>query len=286
MKAWRDILRPRTLLLTAIALSAVVAALVFAPGVKSAVRDAIAPYERATASAASAFDSAGKSSATLRSENAALRHRVTELEQRVAVLQAADADNATFRRQAGFAIGHRSFIPAEVLSVGGSDGWTQRLHIDKGLRHGVQRNATVISAHGLVGRIVSVSETTAEVLLVSDPNSRVACILDPAVPGGVGIVSGCGGLAVGAGSGVTLLHTPNALRLDYLHKDAQIPRSAVVVTSGHGGLFPPGILVGRVREVRLDPSGLYLQAEVVPDVDFTSLRFVAVIKTERGLPDA
>ena len=278
MKAWRDILRPRTLLLTAIALSAVVAALVFAPGVKSAVRDAIAPYERATASAASAFDSAGKSSATLRSENAALRHRVTELEQRVAVLQAADADNATFRRQAGFAIGHRSFIPAEVLSVGGSDGWTQRLHIDKGLRHGVQRNATVISAHGLVGRIVSVSETTAEVLLVSDPN--------PAVPGGVGIVSGCGGQAVGAGSGVTLLHTPNALRLDYLRKDAQIPRSAVVVTSGHGGLFPPGILVGRVREVRLDPSGLYLQAEVVPDVDFTSLRFVAVIKTERGLPDA
>ena len=286
LKAWRDILRPRTLLPAAALVAAAAVVLVFAPEVKSLVRDAGAPYERAAAGAASAFDSAGKSPSALRAENAELRRRVAELEQRVAVLQAADMEHAKLRRQAGFAIDHRSLVPAEVLSVGGTDGWTQRLRIGKGRRHGVLRNAAVVSRHGLVGRVISVSETTSEVLLVSDPNSRVACALDPPVPGGVGIVSGRGGAAVGEGAGLTLLQTPAPLRLDYLRKDAQIPGGACVVTSGQGGLFPPGLLVGRVREVRLDPTGLYLQAEVVPDVDIPSLRYVAVLKTARETPEA
>lgn len=212
----------------------------------------------------------------VQAENQRLGRRVRELEEASLVARSVEMENRDLRRQLGLVRSRLGWATAEVLSLGGSDGWSQRIRISKGRLHGVRVHCPVLSAQGLVGRVVEVTATTADVLLISDPNSQVACAFDPEVPSARGILMG-GGLRCVDDARLELLHTVEPLRLAYLEKDAEIPASARVVTSGLGGVYPRGIPVGLVIETRPDPSGLFQRSSVVPFVDFRQLRQVTVL---------
>jgi rod shape-determining protein MreC len=121
----------------------------------------------------------------------------------------------------------------------------------------------VLTDEGLVGRTTTVSANIAVVLLVSDENCRVAASVEGTRE--QGIVTG-----ERVAGGVSPM-----LDLNFLSKQAQLKPGQKVYTSGVGGVFPSGLLVGTVRSFQI--RGLDAQAKLVPAVDLAKLEDVFVV---------
>ena len=65
--------------------------------------------------------------------------------------------------------------------------------------------------------------------------------------------------------------------MDYIPRDQKIFENDEVMTSGLGGVYPEGLVVGTVSRMDMDPSGLYQRADVVPSADLSDLRYVFVV---------
>jgi rod shape-determining protein MreC len=150
--------------------------------------------------------------------------------------------------------------------VGGGSGPRGALRVDKGSLAGVAEGAVVSVPEGLVGRVVSVTPHTCEILLVTDPSLKVAC--EVALPGGDFLR---GTLAGGSDERLALRH---------ILSKAEVPPRSPVFTSGLGGVFPKGIAVGTLLEVRQDRDSPRREGEVLPAVDFSTLKDV-FIRRER-----
>lgn len=195
------------------------------------------------------------------------------------LLRAYQEENAALRLHLGFVERNPALVVAEVVSFGGADAWSQRIRLGKGTAAGIALNTPVLSTEGLVGHVVEVTETTADVLLVSDPNSHVACVVaDAAGQRRHGILTGSGAAFPGAGAAAA------PLRLDYLDRQNPPAPGSQVVTSGLGGIFPAGLAVGRIRDVSLDSSGLFARALVDPAVPLRELRTAYVLTGWEGRP--
>ena len=195
------------------------------------------------------------------------------------LLRAYQEENAALRLHLGFVERNPALIVAEVVSFGGADAWSQRIRLGKGSAAGIVPNAPVLSTEGLVGHVIEVTETTADVLLVSDPNSHVACaVVDTTGVRRHGILTGSGATFPGAGAGAA------PLRLDYLDRQGIPAPGAPIETSGLGGIYPAGLAVGRVRDVSLDSGGLYARALVEPAVPLRELRTAYVLTGWEGKP--
>jgi rod shape-determining protein MreC len=205
----------------------------------------------------------------------ALQKEVADLRRQVWQARIVEEENKQLRALAGAAPRDAGrLILCEVINRGDTTGIWQTLRLDRGRAHGVEPQQAVMSARGLVGRTVRVSETTSEVLLITDPTARVACRVSRSDVRG--ILEGTGVSVLGR-PGLRIYVAPQPATLDYLPADAQIARGEEVYTSGWGGIFPEGLLVGYVKSVSLDRSRLYQVAEIVPSADLLSLRFVFVI---------
>lgn len=114
---------------------------------------------------------------------------------------------------------------------------------------------------GLVGRVIAVTPHTSEVLLLIDPTLKVACEVE------------CAGAVV---RGISCGGTEDLLVLRHLSSEAEIPPRSQVLTSGLGGIFPKGLPVGTLLEVREDRGVSKREGEVQPAVDFTTLKDVFI----------
>ena len=158
--------------------------------------------------------------------------------------------------------------PVLAAKVIGRDptGWFQSVMIDKGKNSGIKINMPVVNAEGVVGKLVSVSYNYSKVLLIIDQNSSVDCIIQR---------SRDNGIVKGLSSKVCVL--------DYFLKTSDVRVGDVVVTSGLGRIFPKGIPVGEVIEVK-DPSGeLFKDVKIRPMVDFSKLEELLIILKEDPL---
>jgi len=170
-------------------------------------------------------------------------------------------------------------VACPVLSQGGTTGWQRQVRIGRGTHDGLRPGDPVLVADGLVGRVDRVTERMADVLLISDPNSRIACELDPP-PVGMDAVRGllCGGGGHAAGPGaLTLLYVMDPLRLRFIKRDAEPAPRSRVVTSGLGGVFPRGLPVGFILDSTAEPNSLYREADVMPAADLDALEIVFVL---------
>jgi len=198
-------------------------------------------------------------------ENQKMAGDIVELKSEIFALEELERENIILRQQLGFA--QRSdlkLIAAEVIARD-ITGWWQTIRLNKGATHGITINQAVITEKGLVGRIVEVTHRTSDVLLISDPNCKVSCRLPR--NDGFGILSG---------SGVSWLGKVYC-KLDLINKSLSLEQRDELITSGLGGIFPKGILVGYVEDIKLDDSGLYKQATVLPAEDLSSLNYVFVV---------
>jgi rod shape-determining protein MreC len=142
--------------------------------------------------------------------------------------------------------------------------WWRTIQIDLGTRDGLRENLPVLTMDGLVGRVASVRLTSAQVILLGDPNCRVSALVeDPAQD--IGILSSSGPL------------DSSLLDLSYLTGDANLKPGQNVVTSGLGGIFPKGIPIGRVVDAQSLEFGLTTGARVKLNADLGALDKVWVL---------
>lgn len=156
----------------------------------------------------------------------------------------------------------------QTANVIGRDttGLLRSIIIDRGSRDGISVGMPVVTDLGLVGRVFRVAATTAQVQLVTDTNSYVNARLQ---------TSRCEGSVVGTASG--------DLRLTFVPLNDEIKDGDSVVTSGIGGKFPRGIVIGQVTTSRLDDSKLFQEAVVRSLVDFNRLEIVLVVTSFQPL---
>ena len=172
-----------------------------------------------------------------------------------------------------------------------------RLKIDRGNRE-VATDMPVITSEGPVGRVEKVYGDYADVVLISDPSSRIDVVIrDPAQPatqgtgatGTTGITGATGarGLLVGLGRPDSY-----ACKIEWLERqgrpspgpDAKVKVGDEVVTSGLGASFPAGLVIGKVARI-IGDDGLFQSVEVSPSVDVSRVRAVMVLLAPPPPPD-
>src|SRR5205807_2611889 len=153
-------------------------------------------------------------------------------------------------------------VPAVVVARDSST-WWRTITINRGKEDSIETDMSVVTDEGLVGKTTTVSANISVVLLISDENCKVACSVEGSRE--QGIVSG---------ERVTGSVTP-MLDLNFLSKQANLPAGAKVYTSGVGGVFPSGLLVGTVQSFKV--RELDGQARVGPAVDLSHLEDVFVV---------
>lgn len=149
-------------------------------------------------------------------------------------------------------------LPARVIAEDASS-WFRTVTIDKGSEQGVIEGLPVVVAEGVVGRVVRSSPRYSRVLLVTDASSAVASLLQTNRARGV-----C------RGQGEQLV-------FDFVLRQEEVKVGDRVVTSGMGGVFPKGLVIGHVRSVDRQEYGLFQMIEVAPSVDFSHLEEVLVL---------
>lgn len=165
-------------------------------------------------------------------------------------------------------------VACEVIARDDGCGWWQTIRLDKGREEGITENMPVITPDGIVGRTTEVSAGTCDVLLVSDRSFKASVRFEQ--EGSFGILHG-GGVSLRGTHSTGVLCVPSPFQADYIRKDLEIKAGELVVTSGLGGVFPAGLVVGRVIRRTPDESGLYQHAEVEPAADLARLRQVLVV---------
>lgn len=219
--------------------------------------------------------------------NQELESQIERLRLDAALLEQVAAENLELRRQSALSIPARGrLVPCTVVSKGGSTGWWRQIRLDKGRTDGLAAGDPVVTADGLIGRVSDLSATTAEVRLITDPNSQIACRLDFVSPT-TGVIRGILG---GSGWGTSnpnlpeLMYVIEPLRLRYLERDFDPPPRTRVVTSGLGGRLPDGLLVGYLLNSEIDANGLYRLGDVMPAADLATLSLVHVLTGTGGAP--
>ena len=159
-------------------------------------------------------------------------------------------------------------LAAQVIGTSGSE-QSRVLYIDKGSNDGLKPDMAVITPTGIVGKIVQVSASSAQVLPINDQLSGVGAALKD---------SRLQGILKGAPNGTTTLQ--------YIMSDEPVKPGETVITSGGDRIFPKGLLVGTVASVE-PGKDLFLNIRVIPSARLDRLEEVLVVtKIEEKFPDA
>lgn len=143
--------------------------------------------------------------------------------------------------------------------------WFNIFTIDKGKNDGIEVNDVVVTAKGLVGRITEVGPSYAKVVSIIDSNSSVGAIVTRTQD-------------IAIADGELALSEEGLCRLNYVTSGAKLIVGDMIETSGLGGIYPKGILIGSVTEVKDSISGISGYAIIKPAVDFERIREVLVIR--------
>jgi rod shape-determining protein MreC len=153
--------------------------------------------------------------------------------------------------------------PAQVV-LGDPANWWRTVQIDLGGRDGVKVNSPVMTSEGLIGRIASVSLTRSQVVLLGDPNCKVAARVDNQNRD-TGVIGGSGPLESGI------------VEMVYLSRTAELKPGQNVWTSGMGGIFPKDILIGKVVDSRSEDYGMSVVARIKLAANLNALEEVWVM---------
>ena len=152
-------------------------------------------------------------------------------------------------------------VPARIIGWDPSP-WRKSFILDNGENEGIHKDMPVVSFEGLVGRVLDVGPETSRVILLTDLDARVSSMTDQTRA--TGIIAGGGG---------------SKLKMMYLDLESGVQVQETALTSGLGGLFPKGLRIGKVISVTRDPSGLHLNAEIEPFVQFSKLEEVVCLNS-------
>lgn len=200
----------------------------------------------------------------IRAENDELRKEISELRLQLVDLAEYQQENERLRDLLNMAEDVSSqfeYVTTTVVNRSQSS-WYKTLVISGGEDMGFAVDMPVVSAQGLVGRIINTSANTAEVLLITDREGAISAMVQNTRT--VGVVEGDGET-----SELSMIRVPY---------DAEIENYQQIITSGYGGVYPKGLLVGYINSIELQSDGLMLDIDVRSYVDFNRLEEVMVLK--------
>ena len=151
-------------------------------------------------------------------------------------------------------------ISSEIIGKD-STNWCKNILLDKGSEDGISINMPVVTYNGVVGKIHEVTNHTAKVLLINDINSSIAVLIQR---------NRAEGILIGKGK--------DYCTIKYLRRDVEVKKGDRVITSGMGGVFPKGLIVGTVNKIQKKNYGLFQYAEVIPEANISKLEEVFIIE--------
>lgn len=145
------------------------------------------------------------------------------------------------------------------------------LRIDRGQQDMVSLNDPVVDARGLVGRVIRVADRSAEVLLLTHSQFAVDSLNQ---------TSRVRALVMGAGDELDFKRMPFLAKFEFFRLEGQIEDGDLFVTSGLLGMYPKGIPVGFVYDLKRDENGVIQKAKLMPASDLAKLEYVWVIRMQ------
>ncbi|MGG0287994.1 rod shape-determining protein MreC [Peribacillus butanolivorans] len=202
-------------------------------------------------------------------ENKKLKARLDEYVLLKTQVQDLKEENEVLRDNLGKEDDLRKYSPIQATVIGRNpERWHEMLTINKGKRNGLKKNMAVITSTGLVGKVKVATEFTASVQLLSsvDKTNRVSAIVQ-GKDKAYGLIEGFD-------------DKKNLLLMKKIPYDKKIKKNSMVITSGYGGIFPKGLPIGKVVDVKVDQYGLNQTAYIEPSTDFYDINNVMVVKRE------
>lgn len=198
---------------------------------------------------------------TLEEENRSLRIHNLLLKAQNQKMAALEAENQRLREllRSSKRIGEHVII-AELLAVD-TDPFTRTIVLDKGSREHVYIGQPLLGADGVMGQIISVGPFTSTAMLITDPSHAIPVLVNR---------NGLRAIAVGTGAS-------GQLALQHLPNNANIRPGDLLVTSGLGGIFPPGYPVAHVVSVDTNPSQPFAHVVASPTAHLQRSREVLLV---------
>lgn len=200
----------------------------------------------------------------LQEENEELKQKNSELEQSLRELEIIKSENATLKEYVNLKDKYAEYttIPAYVIQKDISN-YNDTIIINVGSKDGIEINMPVISDQGLVGHIISVTDSTAKVQTIVDTASTTSCI-----------ITSSRDMMIARGT----LSENSTLKATYIPTEATVLEGDKVETSGLGGIYPKGIYIGSIKQVVNTQNITDRYALIETAVDFSKLETVLVIK--------
>lgn len=145
--------------------------------------------------------------------------------------------------------------------------WYNTITIDKCTYNGIEKDMVVINAKGLIGRIIKTSTFTSDVRLIttSETNNKISVHVSNGDSNLYGLINNYD-------------YSDNLLEIEGISNTKDVNIGDYVYTSGLGGVFPSGILIGSVSDITTDSYDLAKIIKVTPSADFSDINYVSVLK--------
>ena len=200
---------------------------------------------------------------TIMQENEELKKKNSELETVLRELEMIKAENTTLQEYMSLTEKYSSYqtIPAYVINKDVSN-YSSTLVLNVGTNDGIKENMTVIADKGLVGHVISVSDNTCKVQVIIDSASTVSSSISTTQESNIWKGT---------------LENDQILRATYIPTGAELIQGDSVYTSGIGGIYPKGIIIGTIKEIVTTSNITDRYAIVEPAVDFSKIDTVLII---------
>lgn len=195
-------------------------------------------------------------------DNFALAEKLIELNE-------VEKENENLKAMLSFVSPKEEIIAAAANVTGRNPGvWFHTFTIDKGKRDGIEDNMAVVNQYGLVGKVIKTGHNWAKVRTIVDDKSAISAIIERTRDQGT--IQGM--------NDANTEEDESFVEMIFIPLDSDLREGDRVLTSGHGDIFPKGILIGEISEIRRDERNFYKTAVIYSKVDFKRLEQVMVLR--------
>ncbi len=206
----------------------------------------------------------------LKDENKKLKAQIDKLQKDTADLERFKQENVNLRETLNLKnqLDQYNSIGGNIIAKDPGS-WFNTFTIDVGSKDGVQNGYPVIANGGLIGSVIETGIYSSKVISIIDMDSSVSGMLTKS-------------LKTVRIKGDIALKDKGLCRMDYIEPDVDISVGDNIETSGEGGKFPKGILIGKIKEIPQTNNEFTRYAIIEPSVDFKKLHEVIVLKSKPG----
>jgi rod shape-determining protein MreC len=206
----------------------------------------------------------------VKKENSELKTQLQALTGKLVNYDELQRQNDQYKAYIGIKDANPDFKFASAMVISRDPGqWFSAFTIDKGSIDGIKPKDPVMTADGLVGYVSEVMPTSCTVTTILDPTTQVGTI-----------ISHTGDICVSQGS--RELAADGQLKIIDILRNSAVSKGDIIITSGISGIYPKGLKIGTVGDIKLDSGGMSLYAMIQPMVNISEIKYVSIITDFRG----